>query len=118
MHTQLVADLEASYTNPISSRDYWPYEGQYCVGGALTHAYGFKGKNPKMPRTGTLASTICKLTPSQRHPYNYALAILRYNDAGRFAEAWDLLDQALAGEPAPDDLLPASGKMPASKEPY
>jgi hypothetical protein len=111
MRTQLVANLEAAYPDPIASQSYRPSEGQYCVGGALTHAYG-KGKRPKMPRTGTLAATIYHLAPRQRHTYTYALAILRYNDAGRFQEAWQLLDAALAGEPAPNDLLSASGKMP------
>jgi hypothetical protein len=105
MRTQVASRLKASHSRPVTSKQAASEshrQGYYCVGGTLVANY-ITSANPRIPCGDDIAAAIRVLAPSQRYPYSFALRIIGYNDSEDFEKAWDMLDQALAGEPLAEE---------------
>jgi len=125
MNSLTVAGLRNKYKFPSSSpvdwldfiKDLWKMVLQplcsYCVGGALVieqqrrrgtlvrrcSAHGF-------PTVRVLASAL--MFQNSRLPRQeaatFAEAIIWYNDHGRFAQAWQVMEEAFKWEPQPEPV--------------
>lgn len=94
-----VEELKKAYPSPTTpgcSRD------GYCVGGALCRSLGIDSNFPGSTRLG---NAIIKATGRDLESLMYYLRdgaydradiIIGLNDAGKFDEAWDALEKALA----------------------
>ena len=120
MRSQIANQLKQSHPAPVTSSQYVPGEGYYCIGGALVDTYGplepngLQSYNTKMPSAEHIEAAIKHLAPAQRFSASYAAAIMQYNDSGYFNEAWEMLDLALAG--ADSQPLVDAAKDPATGE--
>lgn len=94
-----IDDIRTAYPHPISGRqaDYPWKDDDYCCGGAYCRYTGYQGPDLNFPMALELARVLKEQNPELDWEYakEYANAIIDYNDAERFEEAWQLLAQVL-----------------------
>ncbi len=80
------------------------FQGDYCVGGALSLFLARKESPPiaelPFPNELELSDTIQKVNPdlTPQEAYSYAEDIIFFNDKGEFEKAWEILQKALQEE--------------------
>jgi len=98
----IVEHLMTAYPSPVKAHTGSPIDCRpdaYCVGGSLCLAYPdvVDARPRNFPNPGDLAAWIEALNPalSWGIAMDFAARITHNNDAGHFARAYQVLDQAL-----------------------
>jgi hypothetical protein len=103
----MIDDIRNRYPHPISGKqaDYPWQADDYCVGGAYCYYTGNQGPDFNFPMARELAKVISEHNPELewQGALEFASAIIDYNDAERFEEAWQLLAQVLPYIPQPKE---------------
>ena len=94
-----IDDIRTAYPNPIAGRKaQYPYsQDEYCCGGAYCMYVGITDPEMMFPMQRELAVVLKEHNPDLTwwDAHEFAAAIVDYNDAERFEEAWQLLAQVL-----------------------
>lgn len=102
----MIDDIKNRYPHPIAGQQaQYPYApDEYCVGGSYCKYLGYTIQDLAFPMSKELARVILDHNPAldAEAARDYAHAIIDYNDAERFDEAWQLLAQVLPYTPEKD----------------
>jgi hypothetical protein len=106
---KMVAEIKKKYPKPVPCA-FPPQKTQYCVLGAFCKYLREKdGRSPDgIFEFPTALSTVnffrdINSDLTEELAGNYASCIVEFNDAGKFKEAWDKLQEALSWEPKLDE---------------